>query len=362
MTWASRAHVSIDQGARRLNVSTRDNDRMAAAPLPIERREFDADTLFVQHPPIWHHPSKQVVYDIALAPGDSPGGQLAYSRWEAMPLPDRLGLEPADALVLGRDGYFDYEPVLDPAGAVEWHVNFADPYLFVAYGSALFAQDEMQVAEHPALGALLEALRSDGGRPVTVEHGQPTPILIMGVERRCRVATDPNHAEGRPYGLYGNAFARASADAIARATTRIDPPTITNLIAMAAPPGGYGRYRTDEIELVLATAFTGFRAAVLESGRHCGAGVRVAVHTGYWGCGAFGGNRVLMAILQVLAARMAGLDRLVFHTGDIGGRAPLTEASQIIREDLGGQANQETRESIVRIEAMGFEWGVSDGN
>jgi Poly (ADP-ribose) glycohydrolase (PARG) len=42
----------------------------------------------------------------------------------------------------------------------------------------------------------------------------------------------------------------------------------------------------------------------------------VAVHTGYWGCGAFGGNRVLMALLQVLAAGSAGLDQLVFHVGD----------------------------------------------
>ncbi len=40
----------------------------------------------------------------------------------------------------------------------EWWVNFADPHLFVAYGSSLFAQDEIQVAEHPSLGHLREAL------------------------------------------------------------------------------------------------------------------------------------------------------------------------------------------------------------
>jgi hypothetical protein len=47
------------------------------------------------------------------------------------------------------------------------------------------------------------------------------------------------------------------------------------------------------IEFVLATAFTGFSAARLESARLNPSPV-VAIHTGFWGCGAFGGNRVLM--------------------------------------------------------------------
>jgi hypothetical protein len=267
-----------------------------------------------------------------------------------------------DGFVVSRDGYFDYQPVLDPENAIEWHVNFADPNLFVAYGSSRFAQDEMEVTEHPVLGALREALVADGRLAVTVDHSEPTPVLVMGVQRRCRVSTDPNLAEGRPHGLYGNAFARATGDAVARATTRIDPPTITNLIAMAAPPGGYGRYRIDEIELVLSTAFTGFRAAALESERDRGVGVRVAVHTGYWGCGAFGGNRVLMALLQVVAARLAGLDLLVFHTGDSGGSAPIEDATRLLREDLGTEPRLKMHELIVRIGAIGFEWGVSDGN
>jgi hypothetical protein len=97
----------------------------------------------------------------------------------------------------------------------------------------------------------------------------------------------------RMNGLYGNAFARANPDAERRATTRIDPPTITHVIAMAAPSGGRGRYRVDEIEHVLVTAFTAFRAAALESARSRGAGSPVVVHTGFWGCGAFGGHRVL---------------------------------------------------------------------
>ena len=100
-------------------------------------------------------------------------------------------------------------PALDRADAVEWHVNFADPSLFVAYGSRLFAQDEMQVAEHPALGSLKEALVARESSRGDGREGQPTPVIVMGALRHCRVATEPNAAEGRPHGLYGNAFARA---------------------------------------------------------------------------------------------------------------------------------------------------------
>jgi hypothetical protein len=238
----------------------------------------------------------------------------------------------------------------------------------------------MQAAEHPALGALREALLDKGLEAVTTEGGrdggEPTPVLVRGVERRLAIATDPNPEEGRPRGLYGNRFARAPADAIVRATTVLDPPTITNLIAIAAPAGGRGAYERADIEYVLTTAYTAFAAARVESreavgeaGRSAAAaaadGVRTVVHTGFWGCGAFGGNRVLMALLQVLAARMAGLDRLVFHTFDGPGSAALADAQDILSGEVGDAAAGEkwvTSEVLDRIEALGFAWGVSDGN
>ena len=264
--------------------------------------------------------------------------------------------------VEARPGFYDYTRASDRADAVEWHVNFADPHLFVAYGSRLFAQDEMQVAEHPVLGSLKEALVARKLPAVTVEGGQPTPVLVMGAPRHCRVATEPNAAEGRPHGLYGNAFARADPEAVRRATTRIDPPTTTNLIAMAAPAGGVGRYRIKEIEYVLVTAFTAFRAAVLESARSRGSDGPVVVHSGFWGCGAFGGDRVLMTTLQVIAAEMAGVERIVFHTGDPSGAAAIREMRRMFEMDLAVGSAMAVPELIRRINALGFEWGVSDGN
>lgn len=100
---------------------------------------------------------------------------------------------------------------------------------------------------------------------------------------------------------------------------------------------------------------------MLESGWLAGGPAWVVVHTGYWGCGAFGGNRVLMAALQVVAAQMSGSERLVFHTGSPGGDAPLADARSLITELTGSEAIA-TADLLAAIEAQGFRWGVSDGN
>lgn len=135
-----------------------------------------------EHPPVLRVPNKRTVFEVACPPGAV------------------------------HEGMCDYAPTPRVERAVEWHVNFADTRLFTAYGTGLFAQDEMQVAEHPALGALREALNARRWPTLTEECGQATPVLVRGVQRRCRVQTDANAAEGRPYGLYGNRFMMATGD------------------------------------------------------------------------------------------------------------------------------------------------------
>lgn len=322
----------------------------------LERLEFEQSHLMAEFPPVLHDDNKRVVLDIACPPGARHEGTIGYTRWKAGWIPTSPPRKPVRVDV--RPGFYDYRPTSDDPAAVEWHVNFADPHLFVAYGSSLFAQDEMQVAEHPVLGALKEALDAGGHRALTVEGGSPTPILITGASRRCAVATDPDVEAGRPEGLYGNRFARATADVVRRATTQIEPPTRSNLIAMAAPRGGFDTYMVEEIEEILITAFTAFGAAVAESCRIRGGAGPVVVHTGFWGCGAFGGNRVLMPLLQMIAAGWAEVDLLVFHVGDPSGAADIEQAQAAL------DALPAMFATAVPgyIETLGFRWGVSDGN
>jgi hypothetical protein len=336
---------------------------MSQSPTPLSRLVFDTQALVNRYPPHITNPNKRIVYDIACPAGSTHSGQITVSRWGRMELPAVLDLEGKQTTFEGRPGFFGYEPLPPGEPVVEWYLNFADRDLFFGYGGRLFAQDEMQVAEHPALPSLRERLFQSEIPPLTEENGQPTPVLVMGVERRCSVATNPDTALGRPHGLYGNHFSAASPEAIKKATRPILPPTITNLLAMAAPAGGYGRYTRQKIETILATAFTGFSAACLESCREKDPLPRVVVHTGFWGCGAYGGHRVLMALLQLLAARLARLDHLVFHIGDAPGAGSYSEAVRILeRVLLPGNRPLEVSQLIDRIESMGFEWGTSDGN
>ncbi len=331
---------------------------------PLGRASIEAGELVAKYPPRLPHRNKRAVYDKACPPNTLHRGTLTVSRWPQALLPLSTRWIDAPTTVELREGTFTYAPLPSASRpAMEWHLNFAHTILFVAYGGPLFAQDEMQVAEHPALGSVREWLTGEvveGLRPVTREDGVATPMLIRGVERRCMVATDENPDEDRPIGLYGNAFGRAREEVVRRATRLLEPPTVTNILAMEAPPGATGRYTAEQIHDVMATAFTGFRAARLESTLALGGDAEVVLHTGHWGTGAYGGNRVLMAMLQVLAAKSAGLDRLVFHTYDRGGAVPCREALQRL-EALATKAPT-LGEALSAIVATGFEWGVSDGN
>lgn len=328
----------------------------------ICRHTFEMQELMDAYPPRIYNANKKLVYSIACPPSCAYSGQLMFSRWGAMPLPQTLSSSEHRTELDEREGYFGYEPSPDST-QLEWYLNFAHQDLFCAYGGSLFAQDEMQVAEHPALGSLREALLDKDIKPLTVESRQPTPILIRGVERRCAISTDRNLKQGRPYGLYGNNFARATPEAIQQATQPLNPPTITNIIAMEAPSGGYGSYTMQQIEYILITAFTGFSAAYVESKLNLTQQPRVIIHTGFWGCGAYGGNRILMALLQLLAAHLNQVNCLVFHTGDSAGSQALATARQLLDQLLGSN-NSGVRISALTEEIYGmeFQWGVSDGN
>jgi hypothetical protein len=271
-------------------------------------------------------------------------------------MPHQVDVAEAIKRLVVRPGYFTYDP--GPEALVHWHVNFAHSDLFAFYGGPLFAQDEWQVAEHPLLASVREALATNPEDLRTVELGRATPVLVHGVERRCEIKTDPDVSAGCPNGLYGGEFGRASLQAIERAVHRIEPPTRTNVIAMAAPAYGSGAYRLTELEQILATAHAGFRAAVLESEFQHGRAALVAIHTGFWGCGAFGGNRIVMTALQVLVAGMAGIDQLYFHVGGSSGTADVDQALEVLEA---GRSSDATAEWLRHLESMGYEWGVSNG-
>jgi hypothetical protein len=67
-----------------------------------------------------------------------------------------------------------------------------------------------------------------------------------------------------------------------------------------------------------------------------------------------------MSLLQVLAARAADVDRLVFHTGTPGGGTSVEQALETFRGL--GPGPTPTAALLDAVTAMGFAWGVGDGN
>ena len=322
---------------------------MNMTPLLLSTLELDAAQLVREHPPVWFDGNKQLVASMSCPPGSEHRGRIRATRWRAGELPEQF--VPGELSLQARAGVFGYERA--SSGETHWYLNFADRRLFVAYGTGLLAQDEHQVAEHPALGSVAEAMNARPDQEPLTFDTDPTPVLITGVERRCVLSTAPDVEAGRIGGLYGNRFRRASPAVVRGAVTVLDPPTISNILAIEAPPGDWGPYSAAQILLVLRTAVAGYRAAVAESEGE------VVIHTGFWGCGAYGGNRELMALLQILAARMAGVSKLVFYTFDDEGMSHY-RAGEAVAAELGAPRGLD--QLVEQIVSRGYAWGESDGN
>ena len=303
----------------------------------IYRHRFETRDLVTDFPPQWDNANKEIVYNVACPPGCSHGGQLTFSRWRKMTLPQMLSIGKERVVFEARENVFGYEPIPEKSPAVEWYLNFAHQDLFCAYGGSLFAQDEMQVAEHPALGSLREALPEKGDQALDGRSMvSPLPFSSWGSERRCEVATDCNAAMGRPFGLYGNEFAQASSEVIRRATRPIDPPTNTNLISMEAPACGEGEYSLEQKSMfILSTAYTGYSAARIES--HWADTETLPGSHPHWFLGVRGlrrqpcldGSSPVDGRLPV-----AEVDGLVFHTHHELGTDAFEQARRILESDL----------------------------
>lgn len=68
----------------------------------------------------------------------------------------------------------------------------------------------------------------------------------------------------------------------------------------------------------------------------------------------------MMACLQRIAARIAGLDALWFYTFDEDGSRAYAESTRLLSGPLAGELR--VSELLSQIETLGDVWGQSDGN
>lgn len=311
---------------------------------------LDVAELLSQHPPKIEHPKKRLLFDIALARGLS--GLITVRRYKEIPLPITYRPYCPETEIVVCKGHFRYSK---SDVADDWFMNFAHHDLFSGYGHFMFAQDEIQVAEHPALASVREMMlcRSDHFKPLTVENGSPTPILFRGVQRMLRIETRS---------IYGARFARSEDAVIRECAGVIAPPTHSNILAIEAPIStGNKIYVRSEIEAALRTAYSGFRAAILTSVVDSSPIKPIVIHTGNWGCGAYGGNRQLMLSVQIMAARLAGISKAVFYCGT-DSKDDVTAFESALSRRFKFRPGAKIDGVVDRLVAAAFRWGGPDGN
>jgi hypothetical protein len=198
---------------------------------------------------------------------------------------------------------------------VNWTCNFADSHLFGFCKSALLAQDELQVLEHPALYHFFDYLSLPSTPRETKNLGQGEIALITGAKRYCSLNTSIQvPVGGSNKSLYGNSFSAAPLSSIEQCLTLEEHPKESHIFAMAAPhiPGNlaYQPYQKKHLEALFYTALTAFSAI---KGHSENEDVRTIIHTGNWGCGAFGNDLVVAALIQFAAASFAEVDSLIYY-------------------------------------------------
>lgn len=327
----------------------------------LDSKEIFLDKLFEKHAPKYACEFKKEVYDLAFAKfgnrkqRENPLIHVAKHQSKNLKKIE-LAENYTQTQIAAVDTFFDYCDVSDDKQKV-WYLNFADKYLFGFYETDLFAQDEIQALEHPALPAVREWLDAKEYKNLNAEtliKNEPTPITIENVPRWI-------YANTKDYPVYGYYFGEAcdaeNFELLRKAVRVLDEEHINNIIAMRAPAGGEGRYQQHQIEEALKSAIAGFGGAV---GRNCDVNnnkVKTVIHTGRWGAGAFGNNEELMLTVQILAAKITGVDKLVFHAVN---PKCLTAALQVVAEIE--KAEKSTAQQISGfLYAKNYFWGTSNG-
>ena len=239
----------------------------------------------------------------------------------------------------------------------QWYVNFADEMLFNYYNTALMAQDEHQVLEHPILANITEMLYTKSQEEIKfmpstrnydLEVNFSTPILI---ENAKRLITLDIFNKSTP--LYGKLFEKASWNQITNMLTVNSSPISSNIIAMEAYSRGRGIYTLEQINDLFFTAYLSFSSAKLQSEN------KITINSGDWGTGAYGGNKILLACIQLLAANFSNIDKVLFYTFD---KESFQEAYLIYQNIVNTSKRYNINNILSKLEKIKFKWNISDGN
>ncbi|ORX88894.1 hypothetical protein K493DRAFT_341000 [Basidiobolus meristosporus CBS 931.73] len=301
-----------------------------------------ANELYTIYPPKFTNKTKLAVFNQFSSKTHQPGDWIVeISRWSPpKALPSRAFYQDAGySLKIRLDEDYLTSPT-DPKGCT-WRVNFSNGQLLGNYGELEPSTGELQVLEYPLLGSVRELLLQRSKKlpnlaPQTFAAGstdempcESTPILIQDIPQMCEFSIPEEPGSPHQPDQHKH-LASLSTSKILKMFKPCTSTNRSNFISMASPPEGHNAYDIETIRTALTTAYCSFAAARYQSYQKCGYTPDyddfpeedanpsnrpyIIIHTGAWGAGRRGGNRVLMHLIQMLAARLAGVDRIVFHS------------------------------------------------
>lgn len=169
--------------------------------------------------------------------------------------------------------------------------------------------------------------------------------------------------------ILGNNFSLSPRSTVLKSYDYLKTPQIINIIAIEAPKYGQGKYTEKQIQYILHECFTAYSAAKtlanitysLNRGSS-GTPTKTYIHTGWFGCGAYGGNRTIMIVLQILAAKMAGIDKLIFHTVTLDYQDDIKAAENCLNNLFEvNQSSLSLDDVVEKVFNEKFQWGQSNG-
>eukprot|EP01084_Bolivina_argentea_P134356 237010_1 len=368
-------HIKIDNWTLSFLIFVVDKIRYEYFSRTLQHRQsFSYTHLMVDNSPKFKDQRKQAVFQKISNSLFQMKRNLIYSRYKLLQLPKTIP-NPTQFMsnkIKIRANIYEYSKC-DNESEKHFYVNFSDANLFGFYSGSLFAQDEIMTLEQPILCALREKLISECKTDENTKLS--TSCLDAVIILNC--LKNGNFTQQNLNKIYGSKFARSGVETVVKCIDICEAPISTNIICIAALCKMMEKYTFEDIDFLSKTAFCGFNGAKMEILNEALGEYNktqnsytlrntIIVHTGNWGCGAFGGNIEMHFILQCVAAVCAGIDMLYYHSVDINSMEKAQKGRDVLLNMLYPRCkdkygNMDRDVFFKELLNLGYSWGCPNG-
>lgn len=294
----------------------------------LSKQTVKIQKLIKDFPPHFQYDKKENYAKQALYFHRNQNGLIEISRWKFDEERKKsITLEKFQVQIESVNSFYEYEKNVNDENEINFYVNFSDSELFYECDSYLNSQNANMVFFHPLLLSCkkyMTSLDKDELKPFAFENGNPTPVIFQNV----------------PYWIF--------LDEENKKIVPLQKEIKSNIISMKAIEAK-GKYTEEQILLLLKTVLVAFSGA--EKVSHAKM-KDISIHTGNWGCNNLGNNKELIYLLQIIAASVTGIKKIIFHKADENSLSNAKEKFSHLLPDLPKTTN--LKRLVEEILEIGF--------